>query len=369
MAKWEGFSAGYSEALLDKQKMQLNQLAMQKENLSVMQGMVTLAQQQKMLQQMGSNTGEPVTSDTIAANLDKLSVAAVNSGLFDKAEKFANAGSTIRRNQADIEEKHSVERVKKLNVFSSILSDPRFPVNDEASWQRANAAYQMQTGEPSPFAKLPYDPENVGRLQVQIQSAKDQALTAAAISRAKAAEAAVKEREARIPLIKAQTVVAEERAAALAKAGSKLAKIPETQVKVITDLLVNDFGASAEPEVLRVKARPVAERMIELMQTEKIPQTEAAAKAYQEAKQRGDFGGLRPKMSMTGTQQKPAVMPADKGQLKINMYYQGTGKYEGKLLLWTGTGFRLAEPAKSVAAAPDLSAEEDTGTSTDESED
>jgi hypothetical protein len=349
MANWTGIGAGLRQAELDKQATELHNLSMQKEEIGVMSAMMTLSQQSQMLKTMQGGQGQPPSPETLAANMDRMSTAAAGAGLFDKAEKFATAGSMIRKNQAEIDTQQAKSNASDLTVLSSILNNPRMPVNDQESWQKANMAFQLETRKPSPFAKLPYDPETVGRLQIEVQTAKDAALTNLRNSQAKAADAAEKEHEARLPLIKAQTIVAEQRAANLAKVGSNIKPPTSTQLRAVTDLLVGDFGAALAPEDQRDLSRKPAERVAELMAVDKLPLSEAAAKAYQEAKERGDFGGIRPKTPMAGTAQKPLEIPDDKTKLRPNMFYQGKGKYQGQSLLWTGTGFKVVNPASQPA--------------------
>jgi hypothetical protein len=109
-------------------------------------------------------------------------------------------------------------------------------------------------------------------------------------------------------------------------------------------------------------ARPVAERMMDIMKSQGLPQSQAAMKAYQEAKDAGDFGGIRPRVAMGGSAQKPLDLPPSKDKLKPNMYYKGQGKHAGTTFLWTGAAFvPVGQGAGEVSTD-----EEDDETDTDD---
>ncbi len=334
MADLFGAVAGSRLAAKDRQESQLAQLAMQKDQVTIMQGMMELNQQAKMLQNMGAGDGAPPTAEALATQMDRMAAAAAGAGLYDKADKFATTGSVIRKNQAEITNKQNEEIVTNLNLFSSLLDT----VSSEEEWQQANQMFTQQTGKPSPWANTAYDPMLVGRLKVGIQSAKDRALIESRKAQTAAAKASEAERKERLPLIRAQTRVAQERAEALNKAGSTIKPPKAGQLRMITDLLTQDFGATLPPEDQRVVSRPVAERMVELLRAENLTETEAAHRAYNEAKQRGDFAGIRLRLPMPGTERRPLPIPDDKAKLKVNMFYEKGGEK----FVWTGTGFRRA---------------------------
>lgn len=108
--------------------------------------------------------------------------------LLDMAEIFAKAGlpkqamdafkdsSLIKQREATTAaarvralEAAGKMAIEKANVVSSLL----FNVNDETSWRKANEVYQIKTGEESPFAKYPYNPELVELLREGSMSVKE----------------------------------------------------------------------------------------------------------------------------------------------------------------------------------------------------
>lgn len=380
-----GAPIGISQAEADVRAQELHSLAMGEGQVRLEQAQITLASQKQMMDLMkGLNTGPTAPggpagpankqdamsslagdkSDGLANSLDLMANLSMQSGLPAQAKDFAVSASTLRKNSVEIQKDKTASMITELNLVGSLMDN----VHDQASWQKANAMYEIQTGKPTPYAKMPYSEELVNQLRTGIMSAKDRALASAAKARENSSEALTKEYQARIPLIKAQTRLAEERTIALKKAGA-VTKIPKpSDIKSITDLMTKDFGASLMPEEARVIARPVAERMLEIMKSQSITQSQAAMKAYQEAKANGDFGGIRVRTPMGGTLEKPLELPKDKSKLKQNMYYKGKGAYEGKVMLWTGAAFVPVGkgPGEIDTGSDDPDDEEDTSDSGDD---
>jgi hypothetical protein len=346
MAEMFGAPVGVSKALSDIRAQELHDLSLATGRVELEKSKIELSSQKQMLEMMKATEarsnpqGRMDKTYDLAGSMDVLANLALRSGLPDKAREYAVAGSTLRRTTDEIEKNRLEATIKHLNLIGSLMEN----VTDERSWQQANAMYQLQTGKPTPYAKMPYNPQTVEQLRMGVMSAKDRALTAAAKAREKSASAVTEEREARIPLIKAQTELTNQRTAALKKAGA-VAKIPKaSEVRAVTDLIIRDYGAAMLPEDARVLARPVAERMVNIMKESNLTQSEAAEQAYQEAKADGAFGGIRPRPQMSGTLQKPLEIPQKNGKpdaakLRANMYYQGVGKFSGRTFLWTGGAF------------------------------
>lgn len=372
-----GAPTGISTAEADIRAQQMHELALGEGKVKLEQAQITLASQKQMMELMqqavqaqpngaatASISGQQIqqiaggTSDKLASAMDLMANLSMQSGMLEKAKDFAVAGSTIRHNSATIQKDHTASMITELNFLGSLMDN----VHDEASWRQANAMYEMQMGKKNPYAQLPYNPTVVSEIRQGALNAKDRALEAAAKAREKASDAVEAERRARVPLIQAQTRLANERTTALQKTGA-INKVPKAgDVKAITDLLVKDFGAGILPEDARVMARPVAERMMDIMKSQGLPQSQAAMKAYQEAKDAGDFGGIRPRVAMGGSAQKPLDLPPSKDKLKPNMYYKGQGKHAGTTFLWTGAAFvPVGQGAGEVSTD-----EEDDETDTDD---
>ena len=344
-----GFGAGgVSEGQRDIQAQQLSQMTLATEGVKLESARMDLQSQQKMLAllsqsdigQGGSGPGSPPpdpTQKSYALSNSTMTLAnfAMASGQPEKARQYANAASTISKNASEIQTKQIEGTMKKLQVFGSVMDG----VHDEQSWQQANAMYQLETGEQSPYGKIPYNAMFVQKLQAGITTAKDRALTEAAKARTAATEAEEAERKARVPLLKAQTRLASDRADILEKNGS-VALIPKAgDLKMITDMVAKQFGASVSGEDARVRSRQAVDRMLDLVKNSHMDRNAAANQAFQEALKRGDFGGLRKRPDMMGSEAKPLPIPESADKMKANMFYAGKGKYVGKTLLWTGSEF------------------------------
>lgn len=333
-----GAPAGLELAAQGRRAQQQHEQNLQKGELELEAAKMALESQKRMLELMTQDQTGPAGqkpsmisgADDLAGKMDRLAEIALASGLPEKAKDYATTGSTIRKNSIEITNKKLETDIKEMDLMSSLLQG----VKDPISWQQANAMFLIQTGRQSPWARLPYHPSLVEKLQMGVASAKDRAQTAAAAARVEASKAEVKEREARVPLIRAQTRLAEERRRKLEKAGatSKIAK--PADIRAISDLAAKDYPGYP-PEDIRVLARPVAEEMQDLLKQGTLTHSQAAQTAYDRAKARGDFGGLKPRRPEKGTVANPLELPTDKTKLKKNMYYQkGGAKY-----LFTGTSF------------------------------
>lgn len=356
MADMFGAPVGASQAAADINARKLAELTLDKGAVELEQAKLTLNSQRQMMEMMqgmnvsgaqGAQGGPPQPpqnplglqnepkTDQLANSMEQLAKIAMASGLPEKAREYANTGSTLRMNASTIAKNNFDSTMKELNLIGSLMEG----VRDEASWRQANAMYQMQMGKPTPFAKSPYNPQVVEQLRAGVASAKDRALTIAAKARADNAEANKREHNTRQDLIRAQTKLAEARTDKLKKVGA-VGVIPKAaDIAAIKDLIIKDYGAAILPEDARVLARPVAERMVRMMNDDSITPSQAATRAYQEAKAAGAFGGLRPRPAMGGSADNPLEIPKDASKLRRNMFYKGQGQYKEKTFLWTGQAF------------------------------
>lgn len=353
MSQLYGFQAGQQIADQDKQRADLANMSMQEHQVALDSARSTLAQQDQMIKMMQGMNGAPgaggqvagPNADVLASQMDQLAQIAIKTGNPEKAKAFAATGSTIRKNSQDISSKQTTQAVKMAGITSNLMEG----VKDQDSWQKANAAFEVMTGHPSRFANQPYSPGLVDQIKQATQTVKERAQITADLARAASSKASAAESTTRQDLIKAQTSLAQAREDAIRKTGVKNPGPKAASVKAIQDLATTEY--SAGPEELRVLSRPVAERMEQLMLENNLSQSEAANQAYQEAKGEAAFGGLRQRSPHAGTVEKPMDMPsftdAKDAATKMtkNKYYTGKPgtKYEGKTLLWTGTGFKLKE--------------------------
>lgn len=330
-------------------------LSYAEEAQKVQVGAIQLAQQQKMLQmlqqkaigQPGRSSGNDALGDTIQ-EMYSMAEMYEATGQLDKAGKLFSQAATMSHNQQEIESARLTGAVKKFNTMASLMED----VTDQASWQRANATYEMATGEKSPYAQLPFNPQLVDRIKREVSSAKDKALTKAAAAREKDSMAEAAERRARIPLIQAQTRLADARVDAVKKAGGKNLLPNATDVTQVKEILGAKYGAdTTDPETLMV-ARNIAERKKELQVTENLPPSEAAARAVREAQEAGELRGLNTSL---GNVNRPMVLPPDPKKLKVNKWYTTP---KGRLL-WDGKQFLTQDEVPNARLSREVPPEGD----------
>lgn len=370
MSELWGFQAGQSIRRQEDMQQSLAQMSLRRGEAELMQAdvaletsSIALESQKKMLelmrgqaakradapQQAGDAPAPPgasaLESNDIPDSLDSLANMAMQSGLPQQAAEYASKASTIRNNASEIKKRELETRTSELTLASNLLST----VGDETSWRQANSLFAMQTGKPSPFAEMEYSPELVAQIQDAVISQKDRAITQAAEARAAASSASAKASEALVPLREAQRRLADTRADALKKSGG-VGKQPKAEdLRAVSDIINAEYLGAVTPEDARILARPVAERMMQLQAELDLPRSQAARRAFNEAQARGDFGGLRQRTRMRGDADNPLDMPTTQAALRPNMFYKGRGAYEGKTLLWTGTGFRVATAAEMAA--------------------
>lgn len=370
MSELWGFQSGQSQRRQEDAQQALAQMALRKGEAELMQADVALESsnlaldsQKKMIELMRGaearrrdapthegDTPPPMgagslESDDIPSSLEAMARMAAEAGLPQQAADYASKASTLRSNASEIQKREFDVRMSELSLASNLLST----VGDETSWRRANSLFTMQTGKPSPFAEMEYSPELVAQIQDAVVSQKDQALIRAAEARTVASTAAASASEALVPLRDAQRRLADTRAANLRKAGA-VGKQPKAEdLRAVSDLINAEYLGAVTPEDARILGRPVAERMLELMADLNLSRSQAARRAFNEAQARGDFGGLRKRTRMKGDAANPLDMPSKQDALRPNMYYKGKGKYEGQTLLWTGTGFTIANNTEVAA--------------------
>lgn len=333
MSTIEGYASGVAAAQSEdamKQQLAEGNIRLQQEGVNLEAAKIALDSQKKMMElmqksDMGSKSNGTLDTDVLPNALDQMAQMSMQSGLPGQAADFASKAGTLRKNQAAIQHQQLQDAIKHLTIAADLVSN----VHDEDSWNKANATYEMMTGEESPFKGKPYSPEMVEQIQNGVQTAKDKALTAAAQARVKASESEARERDTRVGLIEAQRNLTETRDTNLRKNGGRPTKSDD--VRAITDLITRDYAGAYLPEDARVLARPIAERASELMAEQGLSKSAAANKAYQEAKARGDFGGARPRMPGSGTFNKPLELPSeggkvDKTKIRPNLWYNVSGK-------------------------------------------
>jgi len=136
-------------------------------------GVEGLAMEQRAL---GTAAGGKPPS--MADQLDNLARAAAGAGLVTKAQTTAKAAAELRDREASAlsaQTAAALNQVKIVREQANLTGQLLGGVTDQASWDRANALYTFQTGQPSPFANTSYHPERVRSLEQAAITAKERA--------------------------------------------------------------------------------------------------------------------------------------------------------------------------------------------------
>lgn len=301
-------------------------------DIAIKQADIQLQSQQKMLsllqgaQATKSSTGSPgqqasAQSESLASNMDMLANFALESGMPEQAKEYANSASTIRKNQASVEENQAKLQQQHATITGSLMEN----VHDQQSFDNALMIYQLETGQKSPFAGQRYTPQLADQIKNRATTILQQSSIKLNDAKTKEAEAQTQDAKARQPLIDAQKREADARTEYLQKHGGAAGLPTASDLKGVTDLISSSYDVDTTQDAAnaRVLARPVAEAAKQMMQ-ENPALTPSAAyrRAYQEALTRGDFAGLTPKKSMPGSDpEKPRPMPKNQKGLKENQWY------------------------------------------------
>lgn len=304
---------------------------------------------------------------SMADTLDSLAAAAAGAGLATKAQELAKNAALIRSREAVQQSAASralIQQLQAIKEQASLTGQLFGGVNDQESWDRANAVYQFQTGKPSPYANVPFSPELVETIKQQALTAKEEAdgeeKKIARKSLDEFRKSRVKQHDENISLSRERNRIAREREARLRKngGGRQIASPTSaelTQAKRLigrdyknleaTDLNDAAFTIAAEAKALR-RANPALDASMAIQQ------------AYLNAIQAGDFqdisttiGGVKVpgmgKQTFAGRGKKPetaAALPSEKSKLVKDKYYVNPS---GQIAQWNGKAFVLTRPLSS----------------------
>ncbi|MDX2059920.1 MAG: hypothetical protein SFV24_19075 [Gemmatimonadales bacterium] len=363
-----GYTAGARLANQDSQSRRMNELAIQQNTLQLETQQIALDQQKRMQALMeGVDVPTADGPPDMAEVMDTMAGLAIRSGNPEKAKEYASTASTLRKNTVEAAEKQQAQLMRRLDMLSGLADN----VTDELSWRQALGTFAMldpegaASAEFQQISQMPYDPGTVEQLKQGFASAKDRTAAEANAARARLYGAQTAEVEFRRKhLLPAQTAAAAARAEALRKSGAPGSKIPQAgDVNVVKDLIKRDFGATADPADVALRAREIAEHGLEIFgKTPGITKSEALRRAYAEAKQNGALGGMAPNRIPPGTRPDAAIPlapGADATGLLKNRYYTNA---QGRVGLWDGKQFRIVDMPAGGEDTPD------SGTVTEEFE-
>lgn len=296
------------------QKLEIGQMELQKQR-GLMQA---LSQRGLIGNQSGGASGLPgATQHDLAGDLFAYADAAISSGNWEEATKAADSASKLLTDSSTIQKATFDSNVKRLNIMSNLMGG----VYDEATWRRANAEYQAEMGEPSPYAKYPFNPDLVEKIKGGAISAKDKAYVQNQEATARYHDAETKKQAFEIRKISAETKKIQDQDALILKNGGK----PPTNVELepVSDMISSDYGKAVTKEQARTLARPIYSRALEIMDKEGKTKLEAMNQAYEEAKSGGGLKNLtpeaKPKDKATG------IIDDILGQMDVADEARGTG--------------------------------------------
>jgi hypothetical protein len=350
MASLGSFAEGAVGMQLDLQNVQLNQaklaeapIKLAQEKIELQKDQMQLARQVRMLSLMQnikppSDVNNP---DALSDVWNQVAMIQLESGMPDEALKTANLASEIQNRGSLIDARTYRMQNDRMSKFANVLS----AAPDTAAGYSA-ALTQMMQDDPSivknpRFQQLMKEPWQPGKVQALLRStltAKEQAEVDYRRKAGEHAEAAAAVDEARVPLVKAQTRLANDRDVKLKKEG--VAAVKAADLKAITDQVAVDYPGAIDQDV-RVRSRPLAEEMVKMMREQHLSQSEAAKRVYERARTEGVFAGLRVAPVIRGSKPgAPLALPTRtsgmtieqyRKKLQVNQWYP-----EG---LWTGTEF------------------------------
>ncbi len=318
--------------------------------------------------------GQPQQASSFSAQLNTLARTAFGAGLVTKGEALAKTAALIgtRETARDLSiTQAALNRLKGVRENAELTSQLLGGVNDEESWQRANALYTFQTGQPSPYAQLPYSKELVERLNQAALSAKERAeLEEKGLVR-KATKAYRDRRLGQIDtedaLRKRRVDVAEAREARISKTGGKPISSPSKEEQdQVARLIKKDYPNLSTAELNEAKFSIGAEAKALRRANPALDASTALQQAYNNAIQSGDFKNVRPGVLGYGAKDQysgggkypttPARIPSDKNDLKADRYYVNS---QGQVGRWNGKTFEIGDLLSGDNGDPDDEADDD----------
>ena len=304
------------------QKLQMGQMELQKQT-ALMQ---RLSQRQPGIQNLsgGASGFSGATSHDLSSDLMAYAQDALDTGNVEEATKAANTATDIQKNNSSMQKATFDTNVKRLNIMGTLMDG----VYDQATWQRANAEYQAEMGEPSPYAKYQFNPDLVQKIKNGVVSAKDKAYISNQESQTKLHGVQAQKDRYDMAKIAAETQKIKDQDALIRKNGGK----PPTNMELepVTDMISADYGKAVTKEQARTLARPIYDRAKELINDEGLQPQEAVNRAFAEAKQSGGLRNIEPEKKPKD--QAASIIEDLRGQIASARAARGTGRGLNKMI-------------------------------------
>ncbi len=261
---------------------------------------LSLANQQRMAEQLQQRLirqaqGTAAQTTDTAGQLEEIAEMSLNAGLITQGSNTAKAAGYLRGRAAQVEhwqalqQKTALEtKAKQIGLLGSLVNN----VTDQASWDRAMAIYQFNTGEPSPYAGIPYSPELAGQIrdgaisagkQIELKLREEENA-----SKERNRSSAEKLRDVRIRTEDERARIAREREDRLAKnGGGRVPTTPTEDIRQATRLITKDFPKLEG--TLEAASSIASEAQLLLRRNPALDRGQAIQQAFNTAKLRGDF--------------------------------------------------------------------------------
>jgi len=302
------------------------------------------------------------------------------SGMPVKAQAALQAAATASMHeqmraqaQTRIGMAQSAQTLKRATLAANVLAD----VQDQDGWDQANRVIEAQTGQPSPFKDIPYDPKTVEYLRNQAIGAKGAAQLAIQEEnlRSKIADrqSAMRHRAALEGLEADKLQLQKDREARLTKAGGKDVGSPQARdVDYAKRVLRNQPGLVSEEDLPLAASDLASAALAKRKSNPGIDMGEALQQALQEKLKAGDFtpgqpmtlGGFTVPFTGGAAKYEPArPLPKKKADLVVGQKYRDETGAVGR---WDGQKF---QPLGKPGGKPAASSRRSSGTVVDETPD
>lgn len=226
---------------------------------------------------------------------------AARAGLPKAAQELAKTASTLSQHEASTLSSNTTARLNQLKIIgerSELMGQMFGAATDQSSWDRSNALFEFQTGQPSPYRGVQFNPALAQTIREQALTVKERlAAEDRKMTRENTQEyrdARLTQHDANISIAQARLGLERAREARLEKAGGKgAAGAPTTEERLEVKRLMRLSGIDTDKvdsDSLGSTAFAVASRARELQQENRALGRQAAiTRAFTEMKEAGDL--------------------------------------------------------------------------------
>lgn len=251
---------------------------------------------------------------TLSTFFNQQASVMARAGLPKQAQELAKTASTLMQQEASTLSSNTTARLNQLKIIgerSEMLGQLFGSAKDQPSWDRSNALFEFQTGQPSPYRGVQFNPalsetiRNQALTMKERLQAEDRKLAREATERhQRATEGAA---ATNITIARERLDLEREREARLAKLGGKgAAGTPTEEERKEVKRLMRLDGIDTEKldtDSLNSTAFSVASRARELQQENRgLGRQQAITRAFEEVKAAGDL-----EISTTGGVDLPLI--------------------------------------------------------------